>query len=123
MFKAECLACGRIAYQSRKWLDGGAPLCPCNGEPLHDCRAGDGSDPFSAYGPPSVRPLEDRYVRIQKPRYCGDCQRFHDVGAAMQKSTGTVEGVFVSDWYCVDCTRPIEYDPIPWKPEGSRIHA
>jgi hypothetical protein len=36
MVKCECKACGYSLRTSRKWLnEAGAPLCPCNGEPMH----------------------------------------------------------------------------------------
>lgn len=35
MIKCACPACGYTARTTRKWLeDAGAPLCPCNGEPM-----------------------------------------------------------------------------------------
>lgn len=36
MVKCECKKCGYAVRTSRKWLDqAGAPLCPCNEEPMH----------------------------------------------------------------------------------------
>lgn len=36
MVKCECKECGYSVRTSRKWLDeAGAPLCPCNQEPMH----------------------------------------------------------------------------------------
>jgi hypothetical protein len=34
LLKAECQGCGYTVRVTRKWLDHGAPLCPCNREPM-----------------------------------------------------------------------------------------
>lgn len=35
MIRCECPECGYVARTSNKWIDAlGAPLCPCNGEPM-----------------------------------------------------------------------------------------
>ena len=35
LIKCECEACGYLARVTAKWLDSvGAPICPCNGEPM-----------------------------------------------------------------------------------------
>lgn len=35
LVKCACIACGYTCRTTRKWLDdAGAPLCPCNGEPM-----------------------------------------------------------------------------------------
>ncbi len=119
LHKAKCPACGYIIRTARKWLDtAGAPLCPCNGEPMLDCR--EGMDELVAE-PLAVKPLGDRYVMIRRPRYCSDCGRFHDIGAVMQHSVASVRGQIQRGHFCVDCTQDIEHDPIPCRPPGTRI--
>lgn len=35
MIKCECEDCGYVARTSNKWIEeAGAPLCPCNSEPM-----------------------------------------------------------------------------------------
>jgi hypothetical protein len=37
LLKASCPACGYIVRVTRRWLDvAGAPICPCNGEPMQE---------------------------------------------------------------------------------------
>jgi hypothetical protein len=36
MVKCECAECGYTVRTTRKWLDVGAPLCPCNSEPMRE---------------------------------------------------------------------------------------
>ena len=118
LFKAECLSCGYIIRTTRKWLDGeGAPLCPCNGERMTDCREWEEGLHEAA----AVRPLMDRYVLIQKIRGCADCGRIHERRALMHYSVASVRGKLRAGWFCVDCTQDYEFDPIPWAPPGTRI--
>lgn len=38
LVKCECAECGYTVRTTAKWLDSaGAPLCPCNGEPMETC--------------------------------------------------------------------------------------
>ena len=43
MIKCECPDCGYVARTTGKWLSAyGAPLCPCNSEPMHvECESDD----------------------------------------------------------------------------------
>lgn len=36
LLKVECDSCGYTARVTRKWLDTGEPLCPCNSEPMRE---------------------------------------------------------------------------------------
>ena len=75
---------GRV---TAKWLDSyGAPLCPCNREPMRDCR------PLELL-PREALELDDRpegavvgearYVTLRRETYCGFCSRFHEIGDVM----------------------------------------
>jgi hypothetical protein len=43
MVKCECETCGYVARTSAKWLDVGAPVCPCNMQPM-SFKAPEGED-------------------------------------------------------------------------------
>lgn len=123
MHKVACEACGYTARAAAKWLDThGAPLCPCNGEPMRDCREGIEHD-VAAGDPilcPRVHVLRKRFVRVRKVRHCERCGRVHEPRALMHAETTDHGGRIGTHYYCAEgCDAEIDYsgDGLPWEPE------
>ena len=128
--KAECPACGYIVRVSSRWLDAsGAPLCPCNGEPMLDCR--EGIEDEARIPERTPNPIRDRYVLTDQDRTCWDCGVFHDVGALMHQSCANLDGRITWRYYCATGSgtcEPEHYpdysgDVPPWSPPGNRVAA
>ncbi len=127
MVKAECSACGYIVRTTAKWLDSlGAPLCPCNGEPMGDCREGLGA--LSApddRGPGAFR-TSWRVLPRGRSERCWLCDQFHDSGALMVLEQGSVRGRIETRHYCAEaCGETVDYsgDVPPWAPVSRSMAA
>jgi hypothetical protein len=70
-----------------------------------------------------VDTLANKYVKIRKTQHCAECGRFHDIGSIMHYSSGNVAGELRQVWACFDCEKDIQYERVPWKPEGTRLNS
>lgn len=107
LHKVECEGCGYVGRVTAKWLDRyGAPLCPCNGDPMRDCR------PLELL-PREALEVDDQgegelvqatYVKLRCSAHCGFCGRFHEPGDVMV-SARVRTGNGRAPWgrYCCDC--------------------